>query len=62
MTSSICSIIDGQGQPVAQVEIQGVEDDWYYGRHAHLAKDPENSGAKELLKETKRTSSVRERN
>jgi hypothetical protein len=32
MTSSICSVIDHQGCRVAEVEIQGVEDEWYHGR------------------------------
>ena len=32
MTISICPVIDNQGRRVAEIDVQGVEDDWYYGR------------------------------
>lgn len=32
MSTSICSIIDNHGRRVAEVAIQAVEDEWYYGR------------------------------
>ena len=32
MATSICSIIDNTGHQVAEVDIQSVEDEWYYGR------------------------------
>lgn len=32
MASSICSIMDNQGRQVAEIDIQGVENEWYYGR------------------------------
>lgn len=32
MPTSICSIFDKDGNQVAEVGIQAVEDEWYYGR------------------------------
>jgi len=32
MAISICSVVDNQGRRVAEIDIQGVEDEWYYGR------------------------------
>jgi hypothetical protein len=32
MATSTCSILDNQGRRVAEVDIEGVEDEWYYGR------------------------------
>lgn len=32
METSICSITDNRERRVVEVEIQGVEDGWYYGR------------------------------
>ena len=32
MATSACSVIDNQGDRVAEIEIQSVEDEWYYGR------------------------------
>lgn len=32
MPTSICAVVDKQGRRVAEVEIQSVEGEWYYGR------------------------------
>jgi hypothetical protein len=32
MPNSICTIVDHQGRRVADVEIQDVNEEWYYGR------------------------------
>lgn len=32
MAASVCAILDDQGRQIAEVDIHGVEDAWYYGR------------------------------
>jgi hypothetical protein len=32
MATSVCSIIDNKGHRVAVVDVQSVEDEWFYGR------------------------------
>lgn len=32
MKTSLCSIIDNLGNRIAEVDIQNVEEEWYYGR------------------------------
>jgi len=47
MPTSICEVVDNQGRRVAEVEIQSVEDGWYYGR---LVSDALPDGLRRDLK------------